>query len=65
MNFDAHIPLSRFFELPTIAQLGDEISRAHNSAKSLKRNGESERLLDRLDKLSPTEIEALLQKELS
>ncbi|HEX7860699.1 MAG TPA: amino acid adenylation domain-containing protein [Verrucomicrobiae bacterium] len=67
MNFDAAIPLSRFFELPTIAQLGDEISRARHAAKLPKRNGNepSERLLAELDKLTPDQIEALLQKELS
>jgi acyl carrier protein len=63
-NFSAQIPLSRFFEIPTIAQLASEIQRSVNQAAQLKRNSDAATLLDDLDKLSPGEIDALLQKEL-
>lgn len=64
MNFDAQIPLSRFFELPTIAQLGTEIQRSRSSSMKPKRTGDASHLLSEIDQLSPAEVEALLQSEL-
>jgi amino acid adenylation domain-containing protein len=63
-NFETHIPLSRFFELPTIAQLGSEIQRSRNSCTPASRQDDSLALLSDIDKLSAFEIDALLQKEL-
>ena len=64
-NFETHIPLSRFFELPTIAQLGSEIHKARNKTNLAKRDDPRAVLLDDIEKMSASEIEALLQKELS
>lgn len=64
LSFGTQIPLSRFFEVPTIAQLRSEIERTHGQVAELKRNGGESLVLQELDKLSPAEIEALLQKEL-
>jgi acyl carrier protein len=64
-NFETQIPLSRFFELPTIAQLGSEILKERNKGKTAMRQEEPIVMLDELEQLSPSEIDALLQKELS
>jgi acyl carrier protein len=64
-NFKTQIPLSRFFELPTIAQLGNELNHARKNGNVTKRSEEPAVLLDKLGNLSPSEIDALLQKELS
>jgi acyl carrier protein len=63
-NFETRIPLSRFFELPTIAQLGNEIQHSRQKDFTPNRPCPASILLSDIDKLSPLEIDALLQKEL-
>lgn len=63
-NFETHIPLSRFFELPTIAQLGTEIQSLREKTLSATRGEDRSISVTDLESLSPSEIDALLQKEL-
>lgn len=63
LKMDAHVPLSRFFELPTIAQLGKEIGSSR-SERIAAAGSDVSRLLNKLDQLSPAEVDALLQKEM-
>ncbi len=63
-KMDAHIPLGRLFELPTIAELGLEIERARPVYARPTRADEASSMLDEISDLSPAEVDALLQKEL-
>lgn len=64
-NFNAQISLSRFFEVPTIAQLGKEIRHARRDSERPGEFPESPGLLRRIESLSASEIDDLLQKELN
>jgi acyl carrier protein len=65
LKMEAHIPLSRFFELPTIAELRGEIQQARANSATVLPARDPSRVLRGIEQLSAAEVDALLQKELA